>query len=241
MERVFVWLGGGLFVASLAYCAYAYLFVWAEPAPVFDALASNDLLRDLGPTLSRRLSIATNVVLFGVFAIHHSLFARERIKAWTLSLAPVRVQRSIYVWAASLLFLLVCASWAMIGGDLYDVRGWRAYAHGCVQLAGVALIAGAVRTIDPLELAGIRQRSRNSTLQIAGPYRWVRHPLYLGWMMAVFGAAHMTADRLLFAVISSLYLVIAIPWEERSLAREFPDDYAAYRQQVRWRVVPYVY
>ena len=58
VERVFVWIGGGLFAASLAYCAYAYLFVWVEPVPVFDTLASDNLFRDLGPTDFRPLSIA---------------------------------------------------------------------------------------------------------------------------------------------------------------------------------------
>jgi protein-S-isoprenylcysteine O-methyltransferase Ste14 len=60
-------------------------------------------------------------------------------------------------------------------------------------------------------------------------------------MLAVFGAAHMTAARLAFAATSSLYLLIAIPWEERSLERALPDEYRAYRKLVRWRVVPYVY
>ena len=78
-------------------------------------------------------------------------------------------------------------------------------------------------------------------MQIRGPYRWVRHPVYLGWMLAVFGAAHMTAARLAFAITSSLYLVLAIPWEERSLEQEFPREYPPYRKLVRWRVVPYVY
>ena len=60
-------------------------------------------------------------------------------------------------------------------------------------------------------------------------------------MFAVFGAAHMTGDRLAFAVISTAYLVVAIPWEERSLLRVFGEEYARYKQQVRWRVVPYLY
>jgi protein-S-isoprenylcysteine O-methyltransferase Ste14 len=179
------------------------------------------------------------VALFAAFAVHHSVFARPRVKAWMRSLAPERLHRSIYVWTASLLFLLVCASWAPIGGDLYDVNGWRAYAHAGVQLAGIGIIATAVRRIDPLELAGIHRSTQ--ALQITGPYRWVRHPVYLGWIMAVFAAAHMTADRLLFAAISSFYLAIAVPWEERALERDFPGEYAAYRQRVRWRIVPYVY
>ena len=78
-------------------------------------------------------------------------------------------------------------------------------------------------------------------LQTDGPYRLVRHPLYLGWMLIVLGAAHMTGDRLAFAVITSLYLVIAIPWEERSLERTFGDAYRRYQVDVRWRAIPYVF
>jgi len=113
-------------------------------------------------------------------------------------------------------------------------------------LLGVWMIARAVAKIDPLELAGIRPPARadpaaGEALQMTGPYRWVRHPLYTGWLLALFGAASMTASRLTFAIVTTIYLIIAIPWEERSLERSFGDAYARYRATVRWRVVPYVY
>jgi protein-S-isoprenylcysteine O-methyltransferase Ste14 len=108
-------------------------------------------------------------------------------------------------------------------------------------LGGLWLIARSVSRIDALELAGIRSAARSETLQIAGPYRWVRHPLYLGWILLVFGTAHMTGDRLAFAVISTAYLLIAIPWEERSLRQAFGPAYADYQRAVHWRVVPFVY
>jgi protein-S-isoprenylcysteine O-methyltransferase Ste14 len=78
-------------------------------------------------------------------------------------------------------------------------------------------------------------------LQIVGPYRFVRHPLYSGWLLMTFGAAHMTGDRLIFAGISALYLLIAMPLEERSLRRSFVEAYADYARMVRYRIVPYVY
>jgi protein-S-isoprenylcysteine O-methyltransferase Ste14 len=65
--------------------------------------------------------------------------------------------------------------------------------------------------------------------------------LYLGWMLFVFGAANMTADRLAFATISSAYLVAAVPWEERSLRKSLGNAYANYARTVRWRIIPYVY
>lgn len=225
-DRLFVWSGGALFVLSLTACAYAYLVVWASPAVGAGAWTS----------------VAINTALFTVFALHHSLFAREALKGQVARIVPDRLLRSFYVWIASLLLLVVLALWQPIAaGDAWAVAGWRAAVHASVQLGGVWLIARSVATIDPLELAGIKPPSGSDSLQIAGPYRWVRHPLYLGWLLAVFGAAHMTADRLTFAAITSAYLFVAIPWEERSLLRMFGEPYARYQRTVRWRIIPYVY
>jgi methanethiol S-methyltransferase len=238
-ERLFVWVGGALFVSSLAFGAYSYVVTWSSPVWAFYTLAPDNLLRDLGPNALRADAAANNVLLFGLFAVHHSLFARERVKRWLAARLPEHLLRSVYVWTASLLFILMCAAWQPIGGELYDATGAARLAHTGTQLAGIALIAWSVRRIDALELAGIRRSS--GTLQTAGPYALVRHPVYLGWMLAVFGAAHMTGDRLMFAVATSLYLMIGVVFEERSLAREFPETYDAYRRRVRSRILPYVY
>src|SRR2546422_3021080 len=140
-ERLFVWVGGALFVASLAVCAYQYLFVWGSPDEVhIDA-------------------VAINALLFGLFAMHHSVFARKQVKARVARLVPERLLRSVYVWTASALLLLVCALWRPVGGEIYHVTGWRAVAPALVQLGGVWLIAASVRAIDPLELAGIRPQA----------------------------------------------------------------------------------
>ena len=224
-ERLFVWSGGALFVLSLAACAYAYVIVWASP-----------FTNGGGWT-----PVAVNAALFAVFALHHSLFARESIKHRVARVLPDRLLRSFYVWTASLLLLIVLALWQPIAGNVYAVTGWRAIAHDAVQLSGAWLIARSVAKINALELAGIKRASGSDSLQIAGPYRWVRHPLYLGWLLAVFGAAHMTADRLAFAAITTAYLLVAIPWEERSLLRIFGEPYARYQRTVRWRIIPYVY
>jgi protein-S-isoprenylcysteine O-methyltransferase Ste14 len=222
-ERLFVWLGGAVFVGSLAFCAYSYLVRWSVPHR-HDASA-----------------LACDAALFSVFAIHHSVFARTRVKDWLSRLVPDRLLRSVYVWVASLLLITLCASWLPIGGEVYRQAGWLSVPHALVQLAGILLIARSVVTIDPLELAGIRQQSRGEGLQITGPYRLVRHPLYLGWVLAVFGSALMTADRLAFAAITTAYLVIAIPWEERSLLAAFGGEYDRYTRLVRWRLIPYLF
>jgi protein-S-isoprenylcysteine O-methyltransferase Ste14 len=231
LERVFQWLGGALFVSALGYCAYSFIDVWSR-TPL--------TLRSGAADFNGR-AIVVDAILFTAFATHHSLFAREAVKRRLTGLVPERLLRSLYVWIASVLLIVVCCAWRPIGGEVYDVHGWRAALHAAIQIAGIVVVAGAVRTIDALELAGIRPHSSRQSLQITGPYRWVRHPLYFGWLLATFGAAHMTGDRLIFAVISAFYLVIAVPFEERSLVASFGGDYTNYQRQVRWRMLPYVY
>ena len=86
-----------------------------------------------------------------------------------------------------------------------------------------------------------RPAAASKALQIDGPYHWVRHPVYLGWLLIVFGAAHLTRDRLAFATISSVYLFLAVPWEERALRQSYGQAYARYERQVKWRIIPFVY
>ena len=222
--RVFVWLGGALFAASLGFCAWTYLFVFGRHDPPAGWPAT-----------------AADAALITIFAVHHSLFAREHVKEWLVGAVPAPLLRSLYVWIASLLLILVCFLWRPIGGDLYAAEGLLAIALAAVQLAGLWITSRGVARIDPLELAGIRPAAQAQGLQVTGPYRWVRHPLYLGWLLMVFGAAHMTRDRLAFAAITSLYLVIAIPLEERSLRRSFGDAYLRYMRDVRWRMIPFIY
>jgi protein-S-isoprenylcysteine O-methyltransferase Ste14 len=222
-QRLFVWLGGTIFVAALVVFAASYLFVFGRPA-----------------AFAGWTAVAIDAALFTVFALHHSLFARDSVKR-RLAAIPPNLRRSVYVWCASLLLIAVCLAWRTIGGTLYDQHGSAAVLHAAVQLIGVWIIARSVGRLDPLELAGIREEKQGEPLQIGGPYRLVRHPLYLGWMLALFGAAHMSGDRLGIAAISSTYLLVAVPWEERSLRQAFGDEYAAYARRVRWRVIPFVY
>jgi protein-S-isoprenylcysteine O-methyltransferase Ste14 len=224
LERAFVWTGGAIFVASLAVGAWSYGVPWGRHLP-----------------FSGAEGLVVDLALFSVFALHHSVFARPSVKTRLTAIVPERLLRSFYVWIASVLFMAVMLGWREVGGVLYTSPGWVALVHAAIQLAGIWLIAGAVRAIDPLELAGIRLESPAADLQTGGPYRIVRHPLYLGWMLVVFGTATMTGDRLAFAAISSAYLFIAVPWEERGLERTFGVKYARYKKRVRWRIVPFVY
>lgn len=222
-ERVLAWGGGGAFVASLAVLA-GWLISLGSPSP-FGGWAP----------------IAFDGVLFLAFATHHSLLARAGAQRVVRRVFPEHLLRTVYVWTASILLMLVCGLWQPIGGQVFRTTGSRTIVHNAVALAGLLLIVLSVRAIDALELAGIRMSHTPSNLQITGPYRIVRHPLYLGWMLLVFAPANMTGDRLFFAAISSAYLIVAIPWEERSLEAAFGDAYLEYKRLVRCRVIPYVY
>lgn len=222
---MFARLGAVAFAASLAYLVYFYLVVLASTTGGGTSLVAASLC---------------NAALFAVFALHHSLFARTSFKQRVRRLVADR-ERSVYVWVASALLFGVCLLWQPIAGLVYDVTGpWRG-ALWALQIGGVLLTVRSAAIINPRELAGLPHDEGGSSgtgLLAAGPYRWVRHPIYLGWMLMVFGAPRMTANRLLFAVLSSVYLILAIPLEERSLVEAHGDRYRAYRRMVRWRVLP---
>ncbi len=227
MLLTLAWLGGALFVASLGWCLYFYAIVLGTPGgAIADSLIS---------------AVFINVALFSIFALHHSLLARSGMKSWVTRVVPPGYERSVYVWIASLLLAMVCGLWRPLPGVAYDVPApWR-FALYAVQIVGMVLTRRGAAVVDVLELAGIRQARgdpRSAEFRVIGPFRVVRHPIYLGWLLMVFGAPTMTSGRLLFAAVSSLYLILAIPWEERSLIGAFGDRYRAYQGSVRWRILP---
>jgi protein-S-isoprenylcysteine O-methyltransferase Ste14 len=223
---VTAWAGGALFVAALASGVYFYLVVLAGSAEGSRNATANAVV---------------NVALFSAFALHHSVLARTRVKRMIVAFLPPAAERTVYVWVASLLFLAVCTLWQPLPGIAYRVDGpvrWLLYG---IQLLGVALTWRGAAVIDPLDLAGISQatgRAGGDRFRVVGPFRFVRHPIYLGWLLMVFGAPLMTMNRLLFAAVSSTYLLLAIPWEERSLVEAFGNQYREYQRRVRWRLVP---
>lgn len=226
------WVGGGAFVASLLYFLYFYFVDLGRP------VAPGDWIRPL----------TVDVALFALFSVHHSLMPRARLKQWFASVAPAALERTTYVWTASILLALVCLTWRDVPGVLYHVRGVWGWLLRLIQVMGIALIIRASARLDMLDLAGIRQVQAAAhhprqamPLQLTGPYALVRHPIYLGWVAIVFAAPHMTANRLAFAAISAVYLVIGTAFEEQSLEHEFGENYREYKRKVRWRIVPGIY
>ena len=224
LARAFAVVGALVFVASLL--IGGWFIVSLGTAPAEGALLPGVII---------------NTLLFGAFALHHSVLAREPIKARIARMVSPALERPTYVWVASLLFIAVCLAWRPVAGTLYHLNGYWILLTSAFQLTGLALTIDAARRVDVLVLAGLRpEPTRVGDLVAAGSYRLVRHPIYLGWVLLVWADSAMTVGRLLFAIISTAYLVLAVPFEERSLRRRFPS-YDAYARQVRWRILPWVY
>jgi protein-S-isoprenylcysteine O-methyltransferase Ste14 len=227
------WGGALLFTAALGYFLYAFLVRFGRPAAA-------------GPVTG---PILIDLALFSVFALHHSLFARPPLKALVHRFIPQVLERSFYTWVASALLISTCWWWQPVPGVLYVLPPGLAEIGFAVQAVGIYFTFAGSRAIDVLDLAGVRtvllaRASRPAThvpLMTAGVYGFVRHPLYFGWALLVFGPPTMTATRMVFAAASTAYLAIAIPWEENSLIGTFGDDYRAYRARVRWRMLPFIY
>jgi protein-S-isoprenylcysteine O-methyltransferase Ste14 len=236
---LFAWSGAAMFAASLGFFLYSYLVRFGRPAD--------------HPGVMTPLAI--DAALFTFFALHHSLFARPVVKRWLFGgvgpgsargLTPL--ERPAYVWVASVLFIAVCAAWRPVPGELYRVTGVLALAAYAVHVAGIVLTARGSARLDVLDLAGVRAVSAASAapeshvpLQTQGLYGFVRHPVYFAWVLMVVGTPHMTMTRLTFALLSTTYLAIAIPFEERGLIDVFGEEYREYQKRVRWRMIPGVY
>jgi methanethiol S-methyltransferase len=223
------WGGAVLFVASLIYFLFAYLVRFGSAVPAGSWFPP----------------VAIDVAMFSLFALHHSLFARTPLKAQVRRVVTPSLERSLYTWLASALFLLACWWWQPVPGELYRLdEPWRWLAYGA-QAAGVLLALLGSRALDVLDLAGVRPvlraRADHVPLMTTGVYGIVRHPLYFGWALLVFGAPDMTATRAVFAIVSTGYCALAVPWEERGLVDVFGNGYEAYRLKVRWRMIPGLY
>ena len=183
-----------------------------------------------------------NVAIFTVFALHHSIMARTGAKAWITRIFPASLERSVYVWVASLLFIAVCWLWQPLPGVIWQVRGPGVMLY-IAQLFGIALTIAGARIVGVWELAGVTQPDVTKPVEFRkeGPFAIVRHPIYLAWMLMVFATPTMTTSRMLFAVVSTAYLIAAIPFEERSLLQTHREAYGAYQKQMRWRLIPFIW
>lgn len=187
------------------------------------------------------IAFAIDAAVLGLFAVQHSVMARPAFKrAWTRIVSPV-IERSVYVLVSSLLLALVFWAWRPLPGIVWDARGSVA---GDVLLAlqGIGWIVVLLSTfmISHFELFGLTQAWRNlrnqptprPSFKVVLFYRFVRHPIMLGFVIAFWSAPVMTYGHLLFAILTTGYILVGIRLEEHDLMSAFGNAYARYRERV---------
>ncbi len=196
---------------------------------------------DNGATAPLLAALVIDAVLLGVFAVQHSLMARPAFKRWWTKIVPEAVERSTYVLFASLALILLLWQWRSAPAVVWSVApGPLADLILVVSLAGWALVLVSTFLVNHFDLFGLRQVWAYRNGQTIPPaefvtplfYRVVRHPIYLGFIIAFWAAPTMSQGRLFFAVMTTAYIFIGIQLEEHDLVAHFGDRYRAYRKQV---------
>jgi methanethiol S-methyltransferase len=181
-----------------------------------------------------------DVALLGLFAVQHSLMARPAFKRWWTRIVPPATERSTYVLFSSLALIALFAWWQPLGGPVWNVTSpfGQAVLYGTYAL-GWAVLLLATFLINHFDLFGLRQvwlellGRPYSQLTFGTPflYRYVRHPIYVGWFLIFWATPTMTVTHLLFALATSAYMLVAIQLEERDLIDAHPE-YEDYRRRV---------
>jgi protein-S-isoprenylcysteine O-methyltransferase Ste14 len=196
---------------------------------------------DRGSTSTPLQAIGIDLALLLLFALQHSVMARPSFKRWWTRFIPVSIERSTYVLLSSLALFLVFWQWRPIQTEIWTVTNPLA-AGAIMALYWVGWTLALVSTflISHFEFFGLSQvvarllnrRLPTPTLKTPLFYRYVRHPLYLGFLLAFWATPTMTAGHLLFAVATTVYILFAVRLEERDLIATFGDEYRSYRRRV---------
>jgi methanethiol S-methyltransferase len=229
---LFFLYGCAAYLLFLATFLYAIAFIGGFGVPV---------VLDGPATTPFATALAINAGLLAVFAVQHSVMARPWFKRWWTQVVPWAIERSTYVLFASLALDLLFWQWRPLGGVVWNVEQptlramiWAVFAFGWLQVLVMTFL------IDHFDLFGLRQvwlhlRGKQYTrvhFATPAPYRVIRHPLYLGFMIAFWAAPTMSVTRLVFAIATTAYMLIAIQFEEHDLVHEHGASYEDYRRRV---------
>jgi protein-S-isoprenylcysteine O-methyltransferase Ste14 len=233
LKRLTVFLYG---LVSYAAFLGTYLYAIGFVANVFVPRSI-----DGPPTGDLATSLLVDLGLLTAFALQHSVMARPAFKDWFTRFIPEPAERSTYVLASSLALIALFAHWRPLGGVVWSVEDPTAVVvlHGLCAF-GWLLVLVSTFLINHFDLFGLRQvwlyltnvEYRPVGFRTPGPYRLVRHPLYVGWLFAFWATPTMTATHLLFAGVTTAYILVAIRLEERDLVASLGEAYREYRERV---------
>jgi len=222
-------------VAYLAFCvSLLYTIGFVEGLVVPKTI-------DSGIAVPPVQALIVNLVLMSIFAVQHSVMARPQFKRWWTSFVPRSVERTTYVLLASLAVALMLWQWRPMPAPVWQVaEPGLAMALTALSFAGWLIALTSTFLINHFELFGLHQVANNLTGRaMPAPrfrtpllYGFVRHPLYLGFIIAFWSTPTMTRGHLLFAAVTTAYIFVGIWLEERDLIAVFGDEYRRYRQRV---------
>jgi methanethiol S-methyltransferase len=196
---------------------------------------------DDGPVVPVTEALIVNLLLLSLFAVQHSGMARKPFKRWLTQFVPASVERSVYVLLASLALILLLWQWRPIPAVIWQVTNPQvAMTMTALSLAGWLLVLFSTFLINHFELFGLHQVAANLAGRIMPAarfktpvlYKFVRHPIYLGFIIAFWATPTMTVGHLLFAAVTTAYIFVGILLEERDLVDLFGDDYRRYKDRV---------
>jgi methanethiol S-methyltransferase len=196
---------------------------------------------DSAPAIAWHNALLVDTALIGIFSLQHSVMARQGFKNWWTRFVPKPIERSTYVLFSSLCLIALFYFWQPIGGSIWTVtNSTRVAILYALCALGWLLVLVSTFWLNHFDLFGLRQvwlylRGKDYTpLQMATPglYKVIRHPLYVGFLVAMWSTPTMTVTHLVFASILTLYILIAIQFEERDLMDIHGKAYVDYRRQV---------
>src|SRR5512145_2415371 len=227
----------------LGYAGVGYLIFFATFLYSIGFLGNRGVPRSIdagGPESPLGVALLVNLGLLSIFALQHSVMARQGFKRWWTRLVPRPIERATYVLLTCAALALLYWQWRPLPGVVWELDGRlaRTLAHAVYLVAGWGGVLYATILIDHFDLFGVRQallhwRGRERpAMRFVTPalYRFVRHPLYVAWFLMFWAAPTMTVGRLLFAAVVTGYVLVAVQLEERDLIVEFGDRYRRYRE-----------